>query len=163
MAFRFWWSLSLSLWKCSCVGTSMVPSIMASHVPHKFVWSRIAVKELFPIILVAEIWGFHWRGCTVPCCSDNEAIVFVVNSGACRDKQLEHLMRCLFFFYRCAFLIFPWLQSMYQEFQTSKLMMSLGIVSQLSLLPTHRPTHTQQLWIWLSSSTNVHTITIMCW
>ena len=67
------------------------------QVPRKFGLSSIAVKELLPIILAAGIWGPHWRGCTVCCCCDNEAVVSVVNSGACRDKQIAHLIRCLFF------------------------------------------------------------------
>ena len=94
------------------------------QVPHKFVLSSIVVKELLPIILAAGIWGSQWRGCTIP----------VVNSGACRDKQIAHLMRCLFF-------MDTWWQSMYQEFQTLK---PPKIISELSLLQTHRPTHTQQ-------------------
>ena len=67
------------------------------QVPHKFGLSSIAVKELRSIILAEGIWGSHWRGCTVCCCCDNEAVVSVVNSGACRDKQIAHLMRCVFF------------------------------------------------------------------
>ena len=54
-------------------------------------------KELLPIIVAAAIWGPSWRGATVLCHSDNEAVVTAVKSGYCRDLTLAHMLRCLFF------------------------------------------------------------------
>ena len=85
-------------WGCGAVwGAVWFQVSWHRQVPRKFGLSSIAVKELLPIILAAGIWGPHWRGCTVCCCCDNEAVVSVVNSGVCRDKEIAHLMRCLFF------------------------------------------------------------------
>ena len=61
------------------------------------VGASIAAKELLPIIVATAIWGPSWRGSTVLCHCDNEAVVVTVKSGYCRDPTLAHMLRCLFF------------------------------------------------------------------
>jgi len=57
----------------------------------------IAVKELVPIIIAAVIWGFEWKGQLVCAHCDNKAVVDVLGSRSCKDKDLMQLLRCLFF------------------------------------------------------------------
>ena len=54
--------------------------------------------ELLPIVIAAAIWGPKWAGCTVRSNCDNEAVVWVINSGRCEHELMMHLVRCLFFF-----------------------------------------------------------------
>ena len=58
---------------------------------------NIAVKELIPIIIAAVVWGKDWQGCNLRAYCDNAAVVAVVNSRCCKDKNLMQLLRCLFF------------------------------------------------------------------
>ena len=58
----------------------------------------IAVLELVPIAMACMVWGPLWRGSQVVVHCDNQAIVCVVNSGYSREKNIMHLMRCVFFF-----------------------------------------------------------------
>ncbi len=57
----------------------------------------VAPKELLPILLACAVWGREWSGKLVRCKCDNMAVVEVVNNGYSRDKELMHLLRCLFF------------------------------------------------------------------
>ena len=57
----------------------------------------IAPKELLPIVLAGLLWGKEWSGMMVQCHCDNMAVVEVVNSGYSKDKDMMHLLRCLFF------------------------------------------------------------------
>ena len=41
--------------------------------------------------------GKEWLGSMVSCHCDNRAVVDVVNNGYSRDKDIMHLLRCLFF------------------------------------------------------------------
>jgi hypothetical protein len=59
---------------------------------------NIATQELLPIVIAAAIWGRRWSGLCIQCQSDNQAAVAVLASRSCRDKDLMHLLRCLFFF-----------------------------------------------------------------
>ena len=59
---------------------------------------NIAVKELFPVVVAAAVWGRLWGGLCVHFHSDNQAVVAALNSRTTRDPQLMHLLRCLFFF-----------------------------------------------------------------
>ena len=49
----------------------------------QFAWEKplcnlsIAIQELIPIIVAAAIWGKHWKGYSVQCQSDNQAVVAV--------------------------------------------------------------------------------------
>ena len=57
----------------------------------------IAVKELFPILLTAAMYGKHWKGCSILCRCDNQAVVAVVRSRYAANDRLMHLLRVLFF------------------------------------------------------------------
>ena len=63
-------------------------------------WSGvgIAVKELFPIVVCAAVWGRSWRGSVVTFRCDNGAVVSCLTSRTAREPHLAHLLRCLFFF-----------------------------------------------------------------
>ena len=57
----------------------------------------IAVKELVPIIIAAVIWGPEWKGQLVCAHCDNKAVVDVLGSRSCKDRDLMQLLRSLFF------------------------------------------------------------------
>jgi hypothetical protein len=57
----------------------------------------IACLELVPIIIAGIIWGDRWANCHVRALCDNQAVVEVINRRYCRDDDLMHLLRCLFF------------------------------------------------------------------
>ena len=59
---------------------------------------NIATKELFPIVMATAVWGHRWQNCIITSRSDNAAVVAVLNFRTCRDRQLMHLLRCLFFY-----------------------------------------------------------------
>ena len=56
----------------------------------------IAVKELVPIIIAAVIWGPEWKGQLV-CAHCDKAVVDVLGSRSCKDKDLMQMLRSLFF------------------------------------------------------------------
>ena len=58
---------------------------------------HIAPKELLPIVLAGLLRGKECGGRMVLCQCDNRAVVDVVNSGYSRDRDMMHLLRCLFF------------------------------------------------------------------
>ena len=55
--------------------------------------SNIAVLELIPIVLAAEIWGHRWSGLAVEFLTDNEAVAFSASSLLPQDKHLAALIR----------------------------------------------------------------------
>ena len=57
----------------------------------------IAVKELFPILLATALYGKHWKGYSILCRCDNQAVVAVVRSRYAANDRLMHLLRVLFF------------------------------------------------------------------
>lgn len=57
----------------------------------------IAFLELVPIIIAGILWGEQWASCHVRVQCDNQAVVDVIRSRYCRDDNLMHLLRCLFF------------------------------------------------------------------
>ncbi len=57
----------------------------------------IAVKELVPIIIAAVTRGSDWKGLSVCARCDNKAVVDVLTSRSCKDKDLMQLLRSLFF------------------------------------------------------------------
>ena len=59
---------------------------------------NIATLELVPIVISAAVWGKHWQGQSVLCRCDNLAVVHSLRSRSCRDPNLMHLLRTLFFF-----------------------------------------------------------------
>ena len=65
--------------------------------PHTWSATNIAVKELFPIVLCAAIWGSDWSGLRVHFRCDNWSVVQALTARRARDQFLMHLLRCLFF------------------------------------------------------------------
>ena len=61
-------------------------------------WAHhISFKELFAGLVAAAIWGRRWRGSRVRWLCDNQAAVYTVSRRSCRDQDMMHLIRCLFF------------------------------------------------------------------
>ncbi|XP_028416203.1 uncharacterized protein LOC114540089 [Dendronephthya gigantea] len=66
--------------------------------------TNITALELFPIVVAAHVWGFHWQRLQVQFLCDNDAVVAVINSGSSKDPLTMHLLRrlvlvaCLFHF-----------------------------------------------------------------
>ena len=57
------------------------------------------MKELFPIVMCAAVWGRSWPGgsvVTFHC--DNGAVVSCLTSRTAREPHNAHLLKCLFFF-----------------------------------------------------------------
>ena len=55
----------------------------------------IAYKELFPVVIAAHVWGLHFARCHVLFCSDNEAVVYILNSRTSKIPVLMRLLRHL--------------------------------------------------------------------
>ncbi|XP_068697558.1 uncharacterized protein [Montipora foliosa] len=55
----------------------------------------IAYKELFPIIIAAHVWGPHFARRHVLFRTDNEAVVYILNSRTSRIPVLMRLLRHL--------------------------------------------------------------------
>ena len=55
----------------------------------------IAYKELFPVVMVAALWGHRWATKRVEFCSDNMAVVRVLRSGISKDPNMIVLLRYL--------------------------------------------------------------------
>ena len=86
------WTDASGSWGCGAVwGAQWIQISWQHQVPPTFTQKSIAVKELLPIIIAVGTWGRCWKGSTVLCHCDNEAVVSVINKGACKDKH------CLFF------------------------------------------------------------------
>ena len=113
-----WWQLFLETWN----GIGILPNSKIGHIDlftdasgkwgcagvwdtmwFHWKWSEkarewhIAPKELLPVVLVCVMWGKEWRGKKVTCHCDNMAVVEVLNSGYSKDKNIMHMLRCLFF------------------------------------------------------------------
>ncbi len=58
----------------------------------------ISVKELFPIVVAAAIWGKGWRQTQVCFHTDNMAVVAMLQNKSARDQVARHLLRCLYFY-----------------------------------------------------------------
>ena len=59
--------------------------------------TQIAVKELMPIIIAAGVWGRAWRGKSICCWCDNQAMVAALTMRSSRESHLMHMLQCLFF------------------------------------------------------------------
>jgi len=57
----------------------------------------IVYKELFPIVLTAHVWGHFWVKKHVLFCSDNDAVVHIVNTRTSRVPCLMRLLCSLLF------------------------------------------------------------------
>ena len=49
----------------------------------------IAYKELFPVVIAASLWGHQWSSKRVEFCSDNRAVVAMLQSGNSRSTLLS--------------------------------------------------------------------------
>ena len=58
----------------------------------------IAIKELFPVVVAAAIYGNQWSGKLVQFKVDNLAVVQVLQATYSREPHLMHLVRLLVFF-----------------------------------------------------------------
>ena len=56
---------------------------------------NVAIEELIPIIIAAEVWGLSWSRKRVLFKSINSAVVAVLKSGLCRDRHLDYCLRGL--------------------------------------------------------------------
>ena len=65
--------------------------------PESMPQHHITVKELFPIVIAAAVWGHAWQRTHIQVRSDNSAVVAIINGGYSRDAEVMHLMRCLHF------------------------------------------------------------------
>ena len=55
----------------------------------------IAYKELFPVVIAAHVWGHMWCKRHVLFCSDNEAVVHILNTRTSKVPSLMQLLRSL--------------------------------------------------------------------
>ena len=60
--------------------------------------SSTALKELFPIVAAAGVWGRYWAGKLILCHSDNAPAVTQVNSLHAQNPLAAHLLKCLTLF-----------------------------------------------------------------
>ena len=58
----------------------------------------ITLKELAPLVIALGIWGAQWRSQVVRCLCDNAAVVSILRSRTSRNKEVMHLLRCLYFY-----------------------------------------------------------------
>ena len=58
----------------------------------------IAIKELFPVVISATLFGKRWSGSLIDFRVDNMAVVQVIQATYCKDSHLMHLIRLLVFF-----------------------------------------------------------------
>ena len=58
----------------------------------------IAVKEVFPVVLVAALFGHLWAGKVIQFLVDNMAVVDVIKTTYSKDLHMMHLTRLLVFF-----------------------------------------------------------------
>ena len=107
-----WNGLSL-LWSASiCSPDTIVVSDAsgswgcgAYYLPHWFhmKWPpqaqhfSITVKELFPVVIAAAIFGRYWSGQLIQFSVDNEAVVHVLQATYSCESHLMHLIRILVF------------------------------------------------------------------
>jgi len=85
------WSDASGSWDCAAVWFQI------SWKDHpEFMNTSIVGKEMLPIAVAAAIWGKEWRGCTVEFNCDNEAVVHSLTAGSCKEKNMAHMLRCLF-------------------------------------------------------------------
>lgn len=90
------WSDASGSWGCAAVWNGKWFQISWKDHP-EFMDTSIAGKEMLPIAVAAAIWGKEWRGCTVEFNCDNEAVVHSLTAGSCKERNMAHMLRCLFF------------------------------------------------------------------
>ena len=90
------WSVASGSWGCAAVWNGKWFQISWKDHP-EFMDTSIAGKEMLPIAVAAAIWGKEWRGCTVEFNCDNEAVVHLFMAGSRKERNMVHMLRCLFF------------------------------------------------------------------
>ena len=50
-----------------------------------------------PVIMAAMVWGRQWSSYLVVVHCDNQVVVTIVNSGYRKDRDIMHMICCLFF------------------------------------------------------------------
>ena len=63
--------------------------------PHHWTDTHITAKEMLPITIIAEIWGFFLRNKRVLFHTDNSAVADIINKQTCRDPLTMNLVRRL--------------------------------------------------------------------
>ena len=114
-----WWACFLEIWNGRSLLPPAYPSVSVTsdvsgswgcgawssdHQWFQVQWpaswdsAHIAAKEMVPVVIAVAVWGKQWPSRAVLVKSDNMAVVASLNSGACKDQSLMHLLRCLHFF-----------------------------------------------------------------
>ena len=62
-------------------------SLVSSQASHSMTY-----KELFPVVIAAHIWGLHFARCQVLFRTDNEAVVYILNSRTSKIPVLVCLL-----------------------------------------------------------------------
>ena len=57
--------------------------------------ASIAFLELIPIVVAADIWGSQWCRLRVQFRCDNQAVLYIINSGTSKAPDVMHLLRHL--------------------------------------------------------------------
>ena len=66
--------------------------------PTSWIDIGIAPKEFVPVVIAAAIWGPSWAGKHVCFHSDNEAVVWAIQSRSAKHHIMTRLLRCLFLY-----------------------------------------------------------------
>ena len=90
------WSDASGSWGCGALWGTQWCQVAWKGWPG-FASASIAAKELLPIVVAVAVWGSAWKGATVLCHCDNQAVVAAIRGGYCRDPAMAHMLRCLFF------------------------------------------------------------------
>ena len=81
-------------WGCGAYYTSFWFSMKWPAQAQEF---SNAIKELFPVVIAAAIYGKYWSGQLVQFSVDNAAVVHVLQASYSRESHLMHLICVLVF------------------------------------------------------------------
>ena len=82
-------------WGC---GAHCLPQWFAFQWTPELRTESIQVKELFPVVAAAALFGRQWKGKVVQFVVDNKAVVDILKEGYSRESHLMHMIRMLVFF-----------------------------------------------------------------
>lgn len=80
---------------CHGFAATLGSSWFASPRDADLVKYRIAVKELFPIVLAIEMWGSSMRDKKVLFKSGNMVVIYIINKQTLKEKSIMRLIRRL--------------------------------------------------------------------
>ena len=63
--------------------------------PDSWLTANIAIKELLPIVLAVKLWGSEMRNSRILFMSDNQSVVFVINTKTSKESNMMELLRDL--------------------------------------------------------------------